>query len=179
MRILVAYASRYGSTAGIAERIAEKLNAEGFDAQAKPVKEARDLAGYDGFVIGSAVYIGSWMKEATDFVRRNRVQLSTKPAWLFSSGPLGAKATDAQGRDLRTVAVPKEIAEFAFLNAKEHRVFFGALDRSKLTGMHRLMNLMPAAKELLGEGDFRDWSEVESWAEGIARQLVGVPVGRE
>jgi menaquinone-dependent protoporphyrinogen oxidase len=178
LRVLVAYASRYGSTAGIAERIAAKLQAEGLDAEAKPVKSARDIDGYGAFVIGSAAFIGSWMKEASDFVRRNRSLLSGRPVWLFSSGPVGTKTTDAQGRDVREASVPKEIAEFADLMPRDHRVFFGALDRKKLTGAHRLMSLVPASKTIMIEGDFRDWGEIEAWAAMIAHELAGVPVGR-
>ncbi len=70
------------------------------------------LAGYDAFVVGSAVYAAHWQKEAAAFVQRNRTVLATRPVWLFSSGPLGTVATDAKGRDLTVAAEPKEIAEF-------------------------------------------------------------------
>jgi len=71
MRVLVAYASRYGSTRGIAERIAERLQAAGQQAEARPVQGIHDLAGYDAVVVGSAVFAGHWMAEASEFVRRN------------------------------------------------------------------------------------------------------------
>ena len=113
--ILVAYASKHGATREIAERIAETLTAAGHEAEAKPVRDARDLDGYDAVVIGSAAYLGHWLKEAVEFVRRNQAILTDRPVWLFSSGPLGAEATDAQGRDLREAAKPKELAELAEL----------------------------------------------------------------
>lgn len=62
-------------------------------------------------MIGSAAYIGHWLKEAAGFVRGNRAVLGSRPLWLFSSGPLGTEATDAQGRDVRAAAEPSEIAE--------------------------------------------------------------------
>ena len=128
MSMLVAYASKHGSTQGIAERIAEKLTAVGQKAVASPVKAVGDLAGIDAFVVGSAAYHGHWQKEAAEFVRGNRAVLADRPVWLFSSGPLGTEATDAKGRDLREAAEPKEIAEFReAIRPRDHRVFFGAL----------------------------------------------------
>ena len=176
VRVLVAYASRYGATEGIAERIAATLVSEGLDVDIEPVEEASDLHRYDAFVIGSAAFIGSWMKEASQFVRRHRELLSSMPLWLFSSGPIGAATVDAKGRDVRTVAEPKEFAEFAALKPNGRRVFFGALKRSKLTGAHRLMSVMPASERLLVEGDFRNWDEIDEWAKGIAHELA-VPAG--
>jgi menaquinone-dependent protoporphyrinogen oxidase len=181
MSVLVAYASRHGATAGIAERIAERLRAAGLEAEARPVNAARDLTAYDAFVIGGAAYMFHWMKEATAFVRRNRVLLTSRPVWLFSSGPLGTAATDEQGQDLRVVSEPREIAELrAAVHPRDHRVFFGAFDRHmKTVGFtERLVMLMPAARAAFPEGDFRDWAEIEAWADGIASELGPVPAGR-
>lgn len=172
MRVLVAYESQYGSTEGIAGRIAQKLVAGGHAAVALPAKDARDIAGYDAFVIGSAVYMGSWMRDASEFVRHNARALATRPVWLFSSGPLGTETKDAQGRDLREVSVPKEIAEFEpLLHARGHHVFYGALDHTKLKFAHRAIWTLPAGKKLLIEGDFRNWDEIDGWAASIAEAL--------
>ena len=107
MRILVAYASRHGATQGIAERITEVLTASGHDAEARPVKDVADLAGYDAFVIGSAVYMFHWLKDMTRFLRRNGPLLADRPLWLFSSGPLGTEMTDAKGRDVLEARRPR------------------------------------------------------------------------
>lgn len=179
MSILVAYASKHGATREVAERIAAKLQAAGQEAESRPVQSAGDLAARDAFVIGSAVYMGSWMREATQFVRRNRALLAGRPAWLFSSGPLGTAATDDQGRDLRDAAVPKEIAEFQeAIQPRDHRVFFGALNHRKFGFAERLLSALPAARTLLPEGDFRDWSEMEAWAERIAKEMADMPRAR-
>lgn len=172
MRILVVYESQYGSTEGIARRIAENLVGGGHDAAALPAKDARDIAGYDAFVVGSAVYMGSWMKNVSEFVRHNVRTLAARPVWLFSSGPLGTETKEAQGRDLRDVSVPKQIAEFEpMLHARSHRVFYGALDHTKLKFAHRAVWALPAGKKLLIEGDFRNWDEIEAWARSIAGAL--------
>lgn len=133
-----------------------------------------DPLGYDAAVIGSAAYYFHWMKPATEFVRRNVSALASRPVWLFSSGPLGIEATDAQGRDKRAITEPKEIAEFReTIRPKDHRVFFGVLDPKKLGFTHRLMLKLPVNRDnaIFPVGDFRDWNDVEAWASSIAQAL--------
>lgn len=169
MSILVAYASKYGATKGIAERIGEVLRARGLDVETRPVTEVGEVTGYDAFVIGSAAYFGSWLKEASAFVRRNQAVLASRPVWLFSSGPTGTETTDAKGRDVREVNVPKEIADFtAAIAPRGHRVFFGAAHLRNLGLLGWLLAKMPFPGM---EGDFRDWPEIQAWAEDIVREL--------
>jgi menaquinone-dependent protoporphyrinogen oxidase len=180
MRVLVAYATRHGATAGIAERVAETLRTAGLDAEARPAASVKGLAGYDAFVIGSAAYMYRWLKEATAFVRKNRARLATKPVWLFSSGPLGTEPTNAEGVDQKVAAVPKDLEELReAVHARDHHVFFGAFtrDRKPVGLAERFLSLMPAASEALPEGDFRDWPEIEAWATTIAAELRPAPVG--
>jgi menaquinone-dependent protoporphyrinogen oxidase len=89
-----------------------------------------------------------------------------------------ADPTDAQGRDQKLATIPKEIAGLAVaVNARDHHVFFGAYsrDRKKIGLAERLMSLMLAATDAIPDGDFRDWSEIEAWASGIARDLRATP----
>ncbi len=172
MKAIVIYASKYGSTKGIAEYIADKFRQVGMQAEARHVGDIRNPGEYDAFVIGSAIYMMHWLKEATEFVTRNHALLINRPVWLFSSGPLGTRTTDDQGQDLRSVAEPNEIAKFRdLIKPRDHRVFFGVLDSSKLGFGHRMLRILPAALELLPEGDFRDWKDIETWAMSIARAL--------
>jgi len=174
MRVLVAYASRYGATQGIAERIAATLRQQGLEVELDSVRQAGDPAAYDAAVIGSAAYYFHWMKPATKFVRRNSQALANRPVWLFSVGPLGTKTQDAQGRDLCDVLEPKEIAEFkGTVKPREHRVFFGAMDGSKLGFWHRLIYKMPVNRDgaLFPNGDFRNWAAIDAWASSIAQAL--------
>ncbi|WP_394771265.1 flavodoxin domain-containing protein [Lacisediminihabitans sp.] len=172
MSVLVAYASKYGSTEEIAERIAGRLRDLGQNALAVPAEAAGDPAGYDAIIVGSAVYLGSWRKEATEFVRHNRETLSARPVWLFSSGPLGTESTDVNGKDVQAEARPKEIDEFEReISPRGSHVFFGVLDPDKLAGRDRLMRRLPPVREILPEGDFRHWDEVDAWATSIADEL--------
>jgi len=103
-------------------------------------------------------------------VMRNRAVLASHPVWLFSSGPLGTETKDAQGRNVLMAAEPTEIAEFKVaINPRDHRVFFGRLDASKLAFGHRMVRKMPAARTLFPEGDFRNWNDIDAWALSIAR----------
>ena len=172
MSILVAYASKHGSTKDVAERVAETLTASGQQAEARPVQECGDLADYEGFVIGSAAYVGHWLKDASAFVGRNSEVLAQRPVWLFSCGPLGTDVTDAKGQDVRASAEPKEIAELAeVVQAREHHVFFGALFPERLTLPEKALRTLPAGRALMPAGDFRDWAEIDTWATAIAEQL--------
>ena len=173
MNILVAYASRLGSTRDIAEHIATRVQSRGAMAAALPVDVVYDLAPYDGFVIGSAVYAGHWLKEATRFVRGHNSTLSTVPVWLFSSGPVGRTATSVEA------VAPHEVQELErAVGARDHRVFAGAFDRSTVDGAESGMAERFVAKRFVPEGDFRDWPQIDMWADEIANHLLVTPVGR-
>ena len=174
MSILVTYATRHGSTQGIAERIAERLRANGLDAEVRPAAEVRDASRYDAFVVGGAAYMFHWLKDATAFVKRNRALLVERPTWLFSSGPVGTDTVDKQGRDVLETTIPKEFPELvAAIHPRGEKVFFGAMDpAAKPAGLaERFVSLLPAAKDALPKGDFRDWPAIDSWADEIARDL--------
>lgn len=176
MAVLVAYASKYGATREIAERIAKSLQSADQQADARAIKSIASLDGYDVFVIGSAVYFGSWQKEATEFVRRHENLLSTRPVWLFSSGPLRMEASEAERGDAREAATPTQIdGMIQAIRPRDHHVFYGALTPSKLSLRDRLIRALPAGRAMMPEGDFRDWGEVDSWAQNIARTLRSNP----
>ncbi len=177
MTILVAYATRHGATRGIAERIATRLSEAGLEAVALPAASVRDVAGYDAFVVGGAAYLFHWLKDATSFVRRNRAQLAVRPTWLFSSGPIGTDTVDKDGRDVLETTVPKEFAELReAIHPRGERIFFGAVDAdARPIGMaERLMAVLPAARNALPKGDFRDWPAIDAWADEIAAALAPV-----
>lgn len=161
MTVLVTYASKHGSTQGIAQRIAEKLRELGKQAEVRLVDEVSDPGSYEAFVIGSAIYYGSWLKEATEWVLRNQAILAKRPVWLFSVGPLGTDFMDSEQQ-------PKEKAEFQrSIGPLDQRTFFGALDPSHLSFAERML-----ARALRAPiGDFRDWDAVDAWTASIARDL--------
>ena len=130
-------------------------------------------------MVGSAVYMFHWIKEAKQFVLKNRLILERRPVWLFSSGPVGLQKTNSKGQDLTDVTTsgPREIEELSeAAKPRDHRVFFGALNGDKLGGAmgltYRFMRRSKAVRESMPDGDYRDWKDIESWANGIADALL-------
>jgi menaquinone-dependent protoporphyrinogen oxidase len=173
--VSVVYASRHGATAGIAERIAAALRADGLNASARPAEAPIDLNA-EAFVIGSAVYIGAWLKEAREFVSQNAPLISQRPVWLFSSGPLGPATAEAGAGEAVNAGVIQELTDE--VHPREHHVFAGAYDPTDppKAVSERLVRLMPTSKDLLPAGDFRDWPAIDGWAHGIAAELASEPV---
>jgi len=170
MQVLVIYGSRLGATRGIAECIARRLREDRLEVTVKPASGSVGFTDADGFIIGSGVYGGHWVKEAAEYVRQNRAVLVHRPVWLFSSGPVGDLATR------HAPVEPKEVAGLrAMVNPREHRVFFGALDRSTVDGSALGFAERLIAKTMVPEGDYRDWKAIEGWAASIARELARVP----
>src|SRR5579885_485127 len=89
MKVLIAIASRHGSTEEIGRAIATELRGQGIEAEQSDFADIHHLNGYDAAVLGSAVYMGNWLGDARHFVDRHAAQLAGMPVWLFSSGPIG------------------------------------------------------------------------------------------
>lgn len=160
--ILIAFATRHGATHEIAETLKETFVNRGLSAETKPVQDVRSLDGYDAVIIGSAVYMGRWMKAARSFVDEHRGDLAGKDVWLFSSGPVGEPADAADepfGID--------EVVSVAHAHA--HRIFAGKIDRSELGLAERAVIRMVKAPD----GDYRDWDAIRGWAHEIADRMAG------
>ena len=161
MTMLVSYASRHGSTKEIAESIAETLRTLGKESDCLAVEEPPDPRRYEGVILGSAIYIGSWLPDATAFARDNAGDLADRHVWLFSSGPFGHPVLDEEEQ-------PKELEELRHrISPRDHRLFYGALDMDKLAFEERMVVKAMGAPA----GDFRDWDDIRSWTEGIASSL--------
>lgn len=160
MRILIATASRHGATREIgrwlSSSIVERLGSSNVTVDLRDASEVSSLAEYDAAIIGSAVYLGRWLKEARSLVSRERPALDAIPVWLFSSGPVGssAPATSPSSWDRVPWAV-------------EHTVFSGKLDRSALSRFERLVVSIIHADD----GDERSRADVEAWAATICDTL--------
>ena len=159
LRVLVTYSSVHGSTAEIARAIALTLARAGIDAEVLPVSEVQNVRWYDAVVVGSAVYGGKWRKEALDFLGRFGLDLFHRDVWLFQSGPLGRSAQAI------VRALPVDVSLYAeYLRVKGAATFGGKLD--ELSGG-------PVAKFLARAGfvgDYRDFADIRSWAEEVARR---------
>ena len=163
--ILVAYASKHGATAEIAEKIGEVLQAAGLPAQVLPVEGVKDLEPYTAIVLGSAVYFGRWLKGAIAFLESHEAALSARPVWLFSSGPTGEGDPVELLQGWNFPDGQQEVVDR--LQPRAVAVFHGALDPADLDEVER--SLIKSIKAPLG--DFRDWQAVTDWAKGIAESL--------
>ncbi len=159
--MLVAYASKYGGTAGIAEAIGDTIRSAGLEANVTPVSEA-DVAGFDAVVLGSSLYGGSWLGGALQFAHDHSTALREIPCWIFSSGPLGDVEPLIEEQ-------PSELAELThLLEPRWHTMFSGILDPEKLSFGERAM--MRAVKAQAG--DYRDWKRIRALAREIAADIL-------
>ncbi|WP_329092633.1 flavodoxin domain-containing protein [Actinomadura citrea] len=164
IRVLVAYASERGGTAEIAEWVGAALRESGVEADVRPAGEVPSLDGYDAVVVGGALYVGRWHREARRFVRHHADGLAHRPVWLFSSGPLDGSAQE------RTIDPVPGVAKFARrVHARGHATFGGRLAPDA-------RGFMAAKIARTASGDFRDRDRVGDWAAGIARDLRSVTV---
>lgn len=165
MKVLVAFASKHGSTQEIASTIAEELRNAKLDTVLLDVSEVKGLEGYGAVILGSAIYAGNWLPDAKGFAGRHREPLSRLPVWLFSSGPLGLE--DPKPHD----DPAKLITGMGDVPVRAHKVFVGKLDPTELGLGERLLVKVVGAPA----GDFRDWGEIRGWAKQVAEELQGVP----
>jgi len=162
MRILIATASRHGSTRELGQWLGSSLTAKLADTTTAATVDVRDaadvdsIAEYDAVVLGSGVYMGRWLRDARSLVTREQSELETRPVWLFSSGPIGSHTPSA---------TTSKWSEASW--AIEHKVFGGKLDRSTLSWFERAVVRMINA----GDGDDRSHAEVDEWAGAICNTL--------
>lgn len=160
MKILLTSSSKHGSTDEVAAVIAERLRAAHIDVETKRPEDVDSVDEYDAFVLGSAVYMTTWMPEAVDFTTRFRDTLRARPVWAFSVGLAGLP----KGK----VSDPMRIGPVLLAIDPEDQVTFaGCFDPSKLSLRERSIAKLGGATE----GDYRDWDEVRQWADAIATSL--------
>jgi menaquinone-dependent protoporphyrinogen oxidase len=162
-KILVAYATRTGSTAEVAETIARHLCEAGLSAEARPVGDVTNLDGYAGAVLGSAVRYASWLPEMSDFMSAQRDALSAIPVAFFTMHML------ALGDDPAAVAErAKYTAKARELVTPTDEVFFeGMIDSARLSFFDRMAVRLVKSPV----GDRRDWGRIAGWADALAPRL--------
>jgi menaquinone-dependent protoporphyrinogen oxidase len=164
-RILIAYATKNGATAEIAEFISTVLRQAGVPTDVKSVEEVAFLTPYRAVVLGSAVYAGQWRKEAVTFLENNAGKLAERPVWLFSSGPTGRGDPVQLMKGWRFPAAQQPIADR--IKPRDIAFFHGVLDTNKLNFAEKL--IIKGIKAPLG--DFRNWDAITAWATAIADAL--------
>lgn len=163
-RILVAYATRYGSTREVAEAAGAVLRERGIEVEIKPVRDVAALDGYDGVVLAAPFYIGSMLKEATAFLERHRSALEAVPVALLALGPVRASDDMAEARK----QLDGVLAKLEWLKPVAAEMFVGKYDPAHLRLLDKLIALPPASPlHGLGAHDDRDWDAIRSWADAL------------
>lgn len=162
--ILVAYATRYGSTAEVAEAIGDELRKTGVEVDVQPIDDILDLSRYRAVIIGSPIYMGKWLPEAQVFVERHQQYLRGIPVAYFAVGltvagetPDAIRKAEASMSQVRMLVNPVDIG-----------IFPGRLESSRLSAADRAIIKLVRAKT----GDFRDWGAVRAWAQALHPKIV-------
>jgi menaquinone-dependent protoporphyrinogen oxidase len=168
-KILVTYASRFGSTAGVAEVIAKTLAENGMDVDVLLMREVKDLSHYQAVVAGSAINAGAWLPEAMQFVQIHRATLNQKPFAAF----LVCMTLTMRNADQYRSHVAHWLAPVhALVSPVSDGLFPGALDIGKIPSFSdRLKFRLSVLFGVWKEGDHRDWNAIHAWAEGLPSLL--------
>jgi menaquinone-dependent protoporphyrinogen oxidase len=167
LRVLVVVASKHGATAEIGAVLARAVvdsvagRAAGLEAVSVPVEQQPDPSPYAAVVLGSSVYVGRWLPPARNYAAAHVAALRGRPVWLFSSGPIGEPPFPADE--------PHDVGALVRLTgARDHRLFPGRLEKSRLSFGERAM----VTAMRVPVGDFRDWDAVRAWGDEIAAEVV-------
>jgi len=160
-RILVTYATRTGSTVGVAAAIGETLSARGFTVDVRPINDHPSVEGYQKVVIGSAVNGAQWLPEAVEFVKDHQQALNQVPVALFSVHIMNTGDDEGSKKN-----------RAAYLNAV--RPLVKAVDEAFFAGMGMNPDEQPGFVRWIyrtfkigGEGDCRDWEKIRGWAKNV------------
>jgi menaquinone-dependent protoporphyrinogen oxidase len=163
--ILVAYATRYGSTREVAESIGATLRAHGNIVDVRPAKDVETLDEYRAVVLGAPLYIGKLLADAQHFLARFQVQFAGTPLAIFALGPVNDDEEEIKGAREQ---LDKELAKHQWLAPIAVNVFVGRYDPAHLGFLHKLMAAMPATPlHGLSATDERDWQATRDWANDL------------
>lgn len=163
-RVLVAYATKRGSTREVAEAIATTLQERGARADLRAAADCRELNEYRAVVLGGALYMGRWHRDARAFLKRHSTALETRPIAIFAMGP---QKTDEKSVRSARQQLDNALKRFRDLDPVAIAIFGGVIDPAKLRFPFNRMK----------PSDARDWTAIRSWAVDLASRLVdpGVP----
>ena len=163
-KILVTYATRYGSTQEVAEAVAAALREGGLAVDLQLMREVRTLAGYSAVVLGAPLFMFRWHKDALGFLSRHRKALTEQPVAVFALGPTHDPYDEKEWQDSRD-QLDKELSKFPWLTPVALEMFGGKYDPAYLRfPVNLLAGKVPAS-------DIRDWTAIRAWASNLAAKL--------
>jgi len=172
-KILITYASRGGSTVGVAEAIAETLMDADFNIEILPMQQVEDVTSYDAVVAGSGIQAGQWLPEAIDFLWAHQANLETRPFAAFMVCMTLAMKNKNFHEGQHITAMLDAVR--AILTPVSEGYFAGVLDISKVPSFaERLKFRISVMSGVWSEGDHRDWDKIHAWAQDLAQRFVSV-----
>jgi menaquinone-dependent protoporphyrinogen oxidase len=168
-KVLVAYASKYGSTKEVAEAVAATLRESGLAVDIQPMRRVRTLEGYRAVVMGAPIYLGSWHGDALDFLARLRETFGQKTVAVFALGPTQGDETERSGSRSQLDTI---LAKFPWLAPIAIELFAGRYNPAKFNLFDRLITALPASPlHGVPASDHRDWAAIRVWAGGLAAKI--------
>jgi menaquinone-dependent protoporphyrinogen oxidase len=163
-RVLVGFATRYGSTQEVADAVAAALRERGLEVDVQPAREVRTLERYSAIVLGAPLFMFHWHKDAIRFLSRHRQTLAGRPVAIFALGPTHEPYDEKEWQDSRA-QLDKELGQFSWLSPVAVEMFGGKYDPAKLRPpISWLAGKVPAS-------DLRDWAAIRSWAGNLKPML--------
>ncbi len=166
-RILVGHATRYGSTQEVAEAIAATLREHGLEVDVRPLREVRELSGYNAIVLGAPLFMFHWHDDALHFLSRHRAALVELPVAVFALGPVHEPHDEVEWHESRG-QLDKELTEFPWFKPAALEIFGGKYDPARI----RFPLSMFAGK--VPPSDIRDWNAIRTWANDLAARFAPV-----
>jgi menaquinone-dependent protoporphyrinogen oxidase len=166
-KVLVTYATHTGSTAGVAEKVAETLRQEGAEAEVMPTKSVKDLSPYDAVIVGTAIRAGRPHGRVATFLKKNSTALAELPVAYFCV--CLTMIEDSEQHRSEASAYLDPLAEL--VEPVDRGLFGGIYAPDKLSAPVRLIMKKIAEKGGLAPGDFRDLDAVETWAKDVLPKL--------
>jgi menaquinone-dependent protoporphyrinogen oxidase len=167
-RVLIAYASRTGSTAEVAASIAEEFRESDIAADVRAVTKVTDLAPYDAVIVGSGIRAGRMMPEAVTFLQLNQSALSKIPVAYFVVC-LTMREDTPENREIVMNYIEPVLNKLPQIEPVNVGLFGGTMDYKKLPFVQRVLVRMMR----FAEGDYRDWNAISNWAQAVRAQMFG------
>lgn len=165
-KVLVAYASKCGATAQVADRIASYLCSAGYQADLLPAGKVKDVSDYQAIVLGTAIYMGRVLAEAQRFTDRYLAAQSHVPLALFNVSLTMKEDTPENVQTAMDYMDPL----VSRVRPDLMGFFAGRIDMDTLPPIYRLF-AQSDSEGILAEGDFRDWPQIDAWAETLKKVI--------
>jgi len=168
-KILVTYASRLGSTAGVAEAIGKTLMDDGAEVEVRRMEDVTDLIPYRAVVAGSAIRGKQWLPEAMQFMQKHQAALRQKP---FAAFLVCMTLAMKDGEKYRPHVATWLDPVCALVRPMSKGLFAGVLDIGKIPSFSdRLKFRVSVMFGVWKEGDHRDWNAIREWAASLGPLL--------